>query len=160
MKFNPMHRMIGTSACVTGPSSVFTVTSSSVTFVSGEKISPFATTITCAFKPVDSLVVPTSKSGVGRMGWPRSSRPSVAMKRIRRFQFGDMMDMGYVVVLVCWGVLGYCVCLEMLGVVLRVWICVLPGPHEAMSGWMWGWCGKNNRWGCVGYVLTSWTEGC
>ena len=44
------------------------MTSSSVTFVSAEKMSPLATLMTLAFKPVASVVVPTSKSGDGRMG--------------------------------------------------------------------------------------------
>jgi hypothetical protein len=68
MKFRPMQRMMGTSSVVTGPRSFLTVTSSSVTFVSTEKMSPFATLITLAFNFVASVVVPTSKSGDGRMG--------------------------------------------------------------------------------------------
>lgn len=68
MKFRPMQRMMGTSSVVTGPRSFLTVTSSSVTFVSAEKMSPFATLMTLAFKPVASVVLPMSKSGDGRMG--------------------------------------------------------------------------------------------
>jgi hypothetical protein len=91
IKFRPMQRIIGTSDAVTGPRSFWTVATSSVTFVSGEKMSLLDTLITLALRPVDSVVLPTSKSGVGRIGSPRSSRPSVAMKRMRRSQFGAMV---------------------------------------------------------------------
>lgn len=90
IKFKPIHRMIGTSLSSTGPNSFLTVTSSSVTFVVSENMSPLATWMTLAFNCVSSVVFPTSKSGEGRMGSPRRTRPSVDSKRIRRFQFGDM----------------------------------------------------------------------
>jgi hypothetical protein len=91
MKFRPMHRIIGTSSVVTGPSSFFTVTTSSVSCVEGSKMSPFATDMTLAFRPVSSVVVPTSKSAEGRIGSPRSNRSSVAMKRMSLFQFGAIV---------------------------------------------------------------------
>jgi hypothetical protein len=68
MKFRPMQRMIGTSSTVTGPRSFLTVTSSSVTLVAASKMSLFAMLMTLAFSPVDSVVVPISKSGEGRIG--------------------------------------------------------------------------------------------
>jgi len=88
---DPMQRMMGTSSTVTGPKSCFTVTSSSVTSVEASKTSSCATLMTLAFSPVSSVVLPTSKSGDGRIGSPRSSRPSVAMNRISRSQFGAMI---------------------------------------------------------------------
>lgn len=88
MKLSPIQRMMGTSAAVTGPRSFLTVTSWSVTFVAGSKMSLLATSITLAFRPVSSVVVPTSKSGEGRIGSPRRVLPSVDSKRMRRFQAG------------------------------------------------------------------------
>lgn len=58
-------------------------------------MSLFATDITLAFSPVSAVVVPTSKSGDGRMGWPRNSRPSVAMKRMSLSQFGAIVAVMY-----------------------------------------------------------------
>lgn len=92
MKFSPMQRMMGTSSVVTGPSNFFTVTSSFVTLVAGSKMSLFATWISLALSPVDSVVLPTSKSDVGRMGSPRRIWPSEASKRIRRFQDGILVQ--------------------------------------------------------------------
>jgi hypothetical protein len=83
--------MMGTSSVVTGPRSFLTVTSSSVTFVAGSKMSLFLTSITLAFSPVSSVVLPTSKSGEGRMGVPRTTRPSVATKRMSLSQFGAIV---------------------------------------------------------------------
>lgn len=99
MKFNPIQRIIGTSLASTGPSSFFTVTSSSVTFVAASKIPPSATCITLAFNPVFSVVEPTSKSSEGRMGSPLNIRPSLASKRMRRFHdVGAMViDVGLVI---------------------------------------------------------------
>jgi len=92
VKFNPIHRIIGTSAFVTGPRSVFTVTTSSVTLVASSKMSSLATEMTLAWSFVSSVVVPTSKSGDGRMGSPRRVLPSVETKRMRRSQEGMLMS--------------------------------------------------------------------
>jgi hypothetical protein len=86
LKLSPMQRMIGTSAVVTGPSSFFTVAVSSVTSVSGSKMSLFATEITLAWSFVSSVVLPISKSSDGRIGSPRRTLPSIDSKRMRRFQ--------------------------------------------------------------------------
>ena len=48
IKFSPMHRIMGTSSWVSGPRSFLTVTTSSVTWVLGSKMSLFFTAITLA----------------------------------------------------------------------------------------------------------------
>ena len=90
MKFNPMQRMMGTSSVVTGPSSFLTVASWSVTLVAGSKISLLTTSMIFAFSPVSSVILPTSKSGDGRIGSPRRILPSVDSNRMRRFYDGIM----------------------------------------------------------------------
>ena len=54
----------------------------------------------------DSVIKPRSVVGVGRIGSPRRMRPSVAMKRIRRFHGSDMFTGFYFVFDIRWLYLG------------------------------------------------------
>lgn len=56
--------------------------------------------ITRACSLSDSVIKPRSVVGVGRIGSPRRVRPSVAMKRIRRFHGRDMFSVVFFLVLV------------------------------------------------------------